>query len=72
MVKMVNFMIMYHNFYFFIFFLPFSGAAPSAYGGSLARGLIGAVATGPHQSHSNLGSEPHLQPIPQLTTMPDP
>ena len=33
-----------------------------AYGGSQARGLIGAVATGLHQRHSNVGSEPHLQP----------
>uniref|UniRef100_A0A4X1VB04 TBC1 domain family member 4 n=1 Tax=Sus scrofa TaxID=9823 RepID=A0A4X1VB04_PIG len=30
-------------------------------------GRIGAVATGLHQSHSNGGSEPHLQPTPQLT-----
>ena len=32
-------------------------AAPAAYGGSQARGLIGAVATGLLQSHSNAGSE---------------
>ena len=36
-------------------------AAPSAYGGSQARGLIRAVATGLHQSHSNAKSEPRLQ-----------
>ena len=30
---------------------------PTAYGGSQARGLIGAVATGLHQSHSNAASE---------------
>ena len=45
----------------------FSGAAPAADGGSQARGRIGAVATGLRQSHSNAGSEPHLQPAPQLT-----
>ena len=28
-----------------------------AYGGSQARGLIGAVAAGLHHSHSNVGSE---------------
>uniref|UniRef100_A0A8D1AQZ7 Transmembrane protein 230 n=1 Tax=Sus scrofa TaxID=9823 RepID=A0A8D1AQZ7_PIG len=34
-------------------------------------GRIGAVATGLHQSHSNAGSEPRLQPTPQLTATPD-
>ena len=38
----------------------FSRAAPAAYGGSQARGPIGAVAA----SHSNSGSEPRLGPIP--------
>ena len=42
-----------------------------AYGGSQARGPVGAVATGLRQSHSNAGSEPHLQPTPQLTATPD-
>ena len=43
-----------------IFFsvFAFSRAAPVARGGSQARGLIGAVAAGLHQSHSNSGSEP--------------
>ena len=49
-----------------------SWAAPAAYGGSQARGPIGAVATGLHQSHSNAGSELCLQPTPQLTAIPDP
>ena len=55
-------------------FLPFafSGAAPKAYGGSQARGVIGAVDFSLRQSHSNAGSEPRLQPIPQLTATPDP
>jgi len=44
----------------------------AAYGGSQARGLMAAVATGPHQSHSNAGSEPHLLPTPRFTAMPDP
>ena len=56
----------------FFFFFGFSGAAPTAYGRSWARGPIGAVATGLLQSHNNLGSEPHLQPTPQLTATPDP
>ena len=40
--------------YLFSLFV-FSRAAPRAYGG-----LIGAVATGLGQSHSNTGSEPYL------------
>ena len=50
----------------------FSRAAPVACGGSQARGLIGAVATGLCHSHSSMGSEPRLQPTPQLTAMLDP
>ena len=65
----------YFYFYLFIYlFLSFCllRAAPVAYGGSQARGLIGAVATSLHQSHSNAESEPHLRPTPQLTATPDP
>ena len=47
-------------------------AAPAAYGGSQARGQIGATAAGLSQSHSNARSEPHLRPTPQLMAMPDP
>ena len=50
----------------------FSGAAPVAYGGSQARGPMGAVAASLRQSHSNAGSKPSLQPTPQLTPTPDP
>ena len=64
LVKFVTFS--WLNFFsFFFFFLTFLWAAPTAYGGSQARGLIGAVATGLRQSHSNAGSEPRLQPTPQ-------
>ena len=48
-----------------------SRAAPSACVSSQARGRIGATAAGLHHSHSNAGSEPRLQPTPQLTAMPD-
>ena len=37
-----------------------------AYGGSQAGAQIIAVAAGLHHSHSNMGSELHLQPTPQL------
>ena len=58
--------------YFFFCLFAFSRAAPAAYGDSQARGPIGAVATGLRQSHSNAGSEPRLQPTPQLTATQDP
>ena len=63
------------NIYTYIFKRPFLfKAAPMAYGGSQARGLIGAVAASLRHSHShsNTGSEPHLRPTPQLTAMLDP
>ena len=44
-------------FYYFFVFLPFLGPLPAAYGGSQAKGLMEAVATGLHQSHSYTGSE---------------
>ena len=47
-------------------------AAPTAYGDSQAKGLIGAVAAGLHQSHSNARSKLILQPTIQLMAMPDP
>ena len=37
----------------------FSKATPTAYGGSQARGRIGAIATGLHHSHSNARSLTH-------------
>ena len=58
-------------FFFFFFFLATSWAIPAACGSSQARGRTGAVATRPRQSHSNEGSEPRLQPTPQLTATPD-
>ena len=53
-------------------FFAFSRGALVAYGGSQVRGVIGAVAASLRQSHSNVGSELHLQPTPQLTATPDP
>ena len=47
-------------------------ATPMAYGSSQASGRFGAVALGLHHSHSNLGSEPCLQPTPQHMAVPDP
>ena len=46
-------------FYFLFFVFCFFRAAATAYGGSQARGLIGAVAAGLHQSHGNTGSLTH-------------
>ena len=50
----------HHSFAFF-------RAAPAAYGNSQAGGRMKAAAAGLHHSHSNVGSEPHLGPTPQLT-----
>ena len=55
---------------FFCLF-AFSRATPGAYGGSQARGLIGAIATGLRQNHSNAGSKPRLRLTPQLIATPD-
>ena len=57
-----------YNYYFFCLFR----VTPAAYGGSQARGWIGATAASLHHSHSNEGSEPCLWPTPPLTAMPDP
>ena len=48
-------------------------ASPTAYGGSKARGRIGAAAdAGLHHSHSNTRSKALLQPTLHLSAMPDP
>ena len=47
-------------------------ATPEAYGGSRARGQIGAAAASLHHSHSNTGYKSSLGPIAQLTATPDP
>ena len=47
-------------------------ATPVAYGGSQARGGIGATAARLHHSHGNAGSELCLQPTPQLMATRDP
>ena len=57
--------------FFFFVLLLFLGPLPVAHGGSQARGPIGAVAGGLRQSHSNSGSELHLQPTPQLMATPN-
>ena len=56
----------------YICVFAFSKATPAMYGDSQARGLIWAVADGLCQSHSNVRSEPHLWPTPQLMAIPDP
>ena len=57
-----------HTFFFF-----FSvKAVPVAYGGSQARGQIRAIVASLCRSHSNVGSEPCLQPTPWLMATMDP
>ena len=43
-----------------------------AYGSSHVRGQIEDEAAGLRHATSNVGSEPHLPPTPQLMTTPDP
>ena len=49
-------------------------AVHEAYGSFQARGQIGAAAAaaGLHHIHCNTESVSHLQPMPQLMSMPDP
>ena len=56
---------------FFFFFCLFR-AAPEAYGGSQARSQIGVATAGLRHSHSNVRSESHLGPTPQLMVTLDP
>ena len=65
-------MLSLEEFVLFYFILSFLGLLPMEYNGSQARGWIGAVDTSVHQSHSNMGSELHLQPTSQLMATPDP
>ena len=63
----------HYSTYLFIFLsFVFFRAALVAYGGSQARGLVGATASSLHQSHSNARSEPHLRPTPQFMAALDP
>ena len=54
-------------FYWCLFFK----AAPTAYGGSQAKGRIGATAPSLCHSHSSAGSHPHLLSTPQLMAVLD-
>ena len=58
--------------FLFLFFVLLLRAALLACGGSQARGLIGAVVAGLHQSYSSMGSELRLRPTPQLMAVLDP
>jgi len=60
----------YKHLFIYLFVFCLFRAAPAAYGGSQARGLIGTVAASLHHSHAR--SELCLRPTPQLTAMPDP
>ena len=66
-----SFILFYLFIYLFFCLFAISWAATAAYGCSQARGLIGAIATGLRQSHSNTGSEPRLHPTPQLKARMD-
>ena len=68
-----NFHLLRKNWVLFIYlFILLFGATPMAYGGSQARGLIGAIAVSLGHSHSKARSEQCLQPTPQLMATQDP
>ena len=58
--KILPGVIMGNYFFFGLFVFSAGGPAPVAYGGSQARGPIGAVAAGLHHSRSDARSEPRL------------
>ena len=60
------------SFFLFFFFFGLFRVALVAYGRFPCWGRIGAVATDIHQSHNIVGSEPCLQPTPQLMATQDP
>ena len=64
--------LIYLYFILFYYLILLFRAAPAAYGGSQARGPIGAVTAGLCHSHSNARVELRLRPTPQLTAMLDP
>ena len=64
LIKTLGFLFLAFLLSFFFFFFGLFRAAPTASGGSQARGQIGAEAIGLHHSHSNAGSEPPPQPTP--------
>ena len=64
--------IQFINYLFFFCPFVFSRTAPTPYGGSQARGLIGAVDASLCHSHSNSESEARLSPTPQLMATLDP
>ena len=63
---------MYVCVYIYIYIYLLFRAACTTYGGSQARGQIGAAATSLYHNHSNTGSKLRLQLTPQLRAMPDP
>ena len=66
-----NHQLFHHSEKVILTFFFFFRAAPAAYGGSQAKGRVGATAAGLCHSHSNSGSEPRLQLTPQLMATPD-
>ena len=58
--------------FIYLFFFLLFRVTCVACGSSQARGPIRGAAARLHYSHSNTGSKPHLQAMPQLTAMPDP
>ena len=69
--RLIYFVIIIFFIFIYLFIFAISWAALAAYGGSQARGQIGAVAASRRQRHSNAGPKQCLQPTPQLTATLD-
>ena len=67
----IFFSFLFFSFFLSFFFFFFLGLHPQHLG-SQARGQIEAAAASLHHSHSHTGSEPCLQPLPQLKATSDP
>ena len=58
--------------FIYLFTYLFRAALAVVYGSFPARGGIRSAAASLHHSHCNVGSEPRLQPTPQLMATSDP
>ena len=64
--NMINLLVAKDRLFFIFCLFAISWATSAAHGDSQARGRIRAIAATLRRSHSNAGSEPSLQPTPQL------
>ena len=71
-MQSLRYLILFFVFIILLLLLLLFKATLKADRSSQARDQIRATAAGLHHSHSNAGSQPHLQATPQLMATPDP